>query len=147
MTIGLTAKGKFAGTDRTFAVPAVTLNVVRPAELQLAAPGLDVKAGATAELKGKVLRKGAFKEPVTVKVNGLPAGLKADPVTVPPDASDFSVKVVAEPSAAAATVAGNVAHRLPGQQEGLSRPPHAPGREGHQVIRIPVPSPPGRGLG
>ena len=41
--------------------------------------------------KGKVVRKGPFKEPVTVKVNGLPAGLKADPVTVSADASEFTL--------------------------------------------------------
>lgn len=109
MTIGLTAKGKFADKDRTFAVPAVTLNVVRPAALQLLAPNLDVKAGETVELKGKVVRQGPFREPVAVKIDGLPAGLKSDPVTVAPDASDFAIKVVADPSSAAATVTGQVA--------------------------------------
>ena len=72
MTIALTAKGKLGGADQTLAVPAVTLNVVRPAALELAAPGVEVKAGATVEVKGKVVRKGPFKEPVTVKLNGLP---------------------------------------------------------------------------
>ena len=47
------------------------------------------------------MRKGPFKEPVTVKVNGLPAGLKADPVTVAAGAADFAVKVVADAKAAA----------------------------------------------
>ena len=60
----------------------MTLNVVRPAAVELAAPAVEVKAGATVEVKGKIVRKGTFKEPVTVKLNGLPAGLKADPVTV-----------------------------------------------------------------
>lgn len=108
MTIALVAKGKINNADQTLAVPAVTLNVVRPAALELAAPALEVKAGATFELKGKVVRKGPFKEPVTVKVNGLPAGLKADPVTVAPDASEFTAKVVADEKAAAATATANV---------------------------------------
>ena len=81
MTVGLQAKGKFAGADRTFALPAVTLAVVPPATVELAAPALEIKPGATVELKGKIVRKGAFDGPVTVKINGLPAGLKAEPVT------------------------------------------------------------------
>ena len=56
----------------------------------------------------KVVRNGPFKEPVTVKVNGLPAGLKAEPVTVAPDAKDFTVKIQAEEKAAAATGAATV---------------------------------------
>jgi hypothetical protein len=108
VTIGLVAKGKVANADHTFAVPAITLNVVRPAAAQLATASLEVKAGATFELKGKVVRKDPFKEPVTVKVNGLPAGLKADPATVAPNASDFTVKVVADAKAAPATANANV---------------------------------------
>lgn len=109
ITVGLVAKGKVANADKTVGVPAITIRVVRPAEVQLAAPGLEFKAGATAELKGKVIRKGAFKEPVTVKLNGLPAGIKADPVTVAPDASDFTVKLSADEKAAAATGSATVA--------------------------------------
>ena len=73
-TIVLTAKGKIGGKDRTLTLPAVTVNVVRPASVELA-PSLEVKPGSTVEVKGKLLRKGAFKEPVTVKLEGLPAGL------------------------------------------------------------------------
>ena len=84
-------------------LPAVTLNVVPPASLELAAKPLEVKAGTTVELKGKINRKGSFDAPVTVKINGLPAGLKADPVTVAGKEADFVIKVVAEAKAAAAT--------------------------------------------
>ena len=52
-------------------------------------------------MKGQVARKGPFKEPVTVKLNNLPGGLKADPVTVPPEQSDFTIKLVADPKATA----------------------------------------------
>jgi hypothetical protein len=109
VTIALLAKGKVANADQTFAVPAVTLNIVRPASIELAAAALEVKAGATSELKGKVVRKNPFKEPVTVKVNGLPAGLKADAVTVAPDKADFSIAVVADAKAAATSANVNVA--------------------------------------
>jgi hypothetical protein len=109
MTIALTAKGKVGGAERTFDVPAVTIQVVRPAAVELAAPSLEVKPGATVELKGKVVRKGPFKEPVTVKVSGLPAGLKAEPEKVAPDKSEFTIKVVADPKAAAASAKASVA--------------------------------------
>ncbi len=108
-TIVLTAKGKLGGSERTIAIPAVTLEVVRPAALELSAATIEVKPGETAELKGKVVRKGGFKDPVTVKLTGLPAGLKAEPVTVAPDASEFTLAIVAEPTAPAATAKANAA--------------------------------------
>lgn len=109
LSIGLVAQGTVAGAGRTIAVPAVTFRVVRPATVELAAPAVELKAGATAEVKGKVVRKGAFKEPVTVKLNGLPAGLKADPVTVAADKAEFTIKIVADPKSAAATASASVA--------------------------------------
>lgn len=109
MTIGLVAKGKFANVDRTFALPAVTLKMVRPAEAQLAAAAVELKPGATFELKGKLVRRGAFKDPVTIKLNGLPAGLTAAPLTVAADATDFVVKVVADAKAAPATAKAQLA--------------------------------------
>jgi hypothetical protein len=99
-TLALQAKGKIGGADRTIIVPAVTLAVVRPASLELAAPGVEVKPGATVEVKGRVVRKGTFNEPVTVRINGLPTGLKAEPTTVPAGSSQFVLKIVAEAKAA-----------------------------------------------
>ena len=125
MTIALTAKGKIANADQVFAVPAVTLNVVRPAAITLAAPGTEVKAGATVEVKGKVERKAPFKEPVTIKVTGLPAGLKADPVTVAPTESDFTLKIVADPKAAAASAAAGVAPGFQINKKDYATPPVA----------------------
>lgn len=109
VSIVLVAKGKVGGAERSVVAPALTLSVVRPAAVTLASAALEIKAGATVELKGKVVRKGAFQAPVTVKVNALPPGLKADPVTVAPAASDFTLKITADPKAAPATAAGNVA--------------------------------------
>jgi len=125
MTIALTAKGKIANAEQVFAVPAVTLNVVRPVAITLAAPGAEVKAGETVEVKGKVERKAPFKEPVTVKVTGLPAGLKADPVTVPPSDSDFTLKIVADPKAAAASAAAGVAPGFQIDKKDYATPPVA----------------------
>jgi hypothetical protein len=108
-TLVLQAKGKFAGADRVLDLPAVTLSVVPPAALELAAPSLEIKPGATIELKGKIVRKGSFDAPVTVRINGLPAGLKADPVTVSGKDSTFALKVIAEAKAAAASADTRIA--------------------------------------
>jgi hypothetical protein len=101
MTIALQAKGKFAGGEQTIAIPAVTLKLVRPAELVLSTPAVEIRPGTTTELKGKVERKGPFNEPVTVRLNGLPAGLKAEAIVVPPGAAGFVMKIVADAKAAA----------------------------------------------
>ena len=103
VTVAFQAKGTFAGGEQTIAVPAVSLNIVPPAEVALAARGVELKPGATAEIKGKVVRKGAFNEPVTVKLTGLPAGLNAQSVTVAAGTSDFAVKIVADAKAAPST--------------------------------------------
>jgi hypothetical protein len=108
-TLALQAKGKLAGADRTIAVPAVTLAIVRPAAFELAAPGVEVKAGTTVEVKGRIVRKGTFNEPVTVRIIGLPAGLKADPATVAAGATDFTVKVIADAKAAPTAAGAQIA--------------------------------------
>lgn len=102
-SVGFTAKGKLKGKDLAFAAPVVTFNIVRPVVIELEKPAIEIKPGETIELKGKVLRKGDFKEPVTVKLTGLPGGLGAEPATVAPEASEFVIKIVAEANAAPAT--------------------------------------------
>jgi len=62
---------------------------------------------------------------VTVKVAGLPAGLKADPVTLAPTESDFALKIVAEPSAAAASAAATVAPGFQINKKDYATPPAA----------------------
>jgi hypothetical protein len=109
MTIALQAKGKFGAAEETIAVPAVTLNLVRPADITLSTTSVSLKPGSSAEVKGKVVRRGGFKEPVTVRLSGLPAGLKADPVTVPPAAPDFTLKIQADAKAVAASASAQLA--------------------------------------
>ena len=99
LVVVFTAKGKFGDRERTLALPAVTLGVVRPATIEPTAPRLEVYAGGSSDARGKVLRRGAFHEPVTVKLDGLPAGLRANPVVVPPDATDFALKITADSKA------------------------------------------------
>jgi hypothetical protein len=109
VSIGLVGKGKFGDKDRTIAAPVVLLEVVRPAGVELAMPNLEIHPGQTVELKGKLIRRGPFKEPVKVTLTALPGGLKCDPVDVAPDASEFTLKVVAEEGAAAAEATAQVA--------------------------------------
>ena len=123
MSIALLAKGKFAAGDQTIAAPEVTLNVVRPVVLELAAPGIEVKAGETAEIKGKIVRKGTCKDEVTIKLEKLPAGLKAEPVKLPPDQSEFTVKVECDAKAAAADAKAEVALVLQVAKKDYAVPP------------------------
>ena len=108
----LVGKGTIGKRPTTIAAPALTLEVVRPAAVELAVPALEVKAGGSGTLKGKVVRRGGFREAVVVKVTGLPAGLKCDPVTVAADASEFSLAISAEEKAAAATANASVTPTL-----------------------------------
>ena len=102
VSVGLIGKGKIGAGEVTISVPLVTLTVVRPVSVELVAPALEVKAGQAIEVKGKIVRKPGFAEPVTVKLDALPAGLKADPVTLTPAQTDFVLKVTADAKAAAA---------------------------------------------
>ena len=124
-TLVFTAKGKVAGRDLTIVAPAVTIDVVRPATVELAAPTAEVKPGATVEIKGKVARRGPFKEPVTVKLEGLPAGLKADPVTLAPDKSEFVLKLVADAKAPVAAAPARVAVAFQVNKKDYPTPPAA----------------------
>jgi hypothetical protein len=101
--IGLTAKGKLAGEDRVVESPVIKLNVVPPVALSGLPKEATVKPGATLEVKGKLARKPSMKGEITVTADGLPAGLKADPVKVPATSSDFTIKITADKAAKAAT--------------------------------------------
>jgi hypothetical protein len=123
VTIALSAKGKIAGKDTVVGIPEISLNVVRPASIELPAPAIEVKAGSTVELKGKLIRKGPFKDPVKITLNGLPPGLKAEPVTVAPEASDFTISVVADASAVAAMANANAVLAFQVNKKDYSTPP------------------------
>ncbi len=103
-----TARGKFGDRERTIAMPAVTVTVTLPAEIELTTPRLEIAAGTSAEIRGKVTRRGGFKDPVNLKLDALPAGIKADPLVVPPEATEFAFKVTADPKAAPTEAAARV---------------------------------------
>lgn len=104
VTLGFTAKGKFENKDQVFGIPAATLNVVRPVDIEPAVLKIETKPGQTFELKGKLTRRGPFKQPVTIQLSGLPEGLKCEPATVAPEAAEFSLKIIADEKANAAEV-------------------------------------------
>jgi len=122
-TLAIAAKGKFAPGERTVEAPAVALNVVRPIDLAVETPAVEAAPGATVEVKGKVVRKGAFKDPVVVKLDGLPAGLKAEPVTVAPEATDFTIPVVADAAAQPAEAAAKVVAAFQVDKKDYAFPP------------------------
>lgn len=109
VSIGLNGKGKLGGKDLVLAAPVTTLEVARPVAVELAAPKFEIKPGETFELKGKLNRKAPFKQPVKVQLNGLPAGLKADPIDLAAEATEFTIKVVADAGAAAAEATAQLA--------------------------------------
>jgi hypothetical protein len=55
---------------------------------------IDPKAGASFEVKGNVERREGLTGDVTVSLAGLPAGGKADPVTVKAGMTEFSLRVI-----------------------------------------------------
>ncbi|MBM3995084.1 MAG: hypothetical protein FJ303_13160 [Planctomycetes bacterium] len=67
---------------------------------------LHAKTGATIKLAGKVERIPGVKADVAIALTGLPAGAKADPVTVKAEASDFVVNVSLPPTVPAGDIKG-----------------------------------------
>jgi hypothetical protein len=59
---------------------------------------LDPKKGAALKIEGKLERQAGLKGDVALVLTGLPAGAKADAVTVKADAADFTVNVVLPPN-------------------------------------------------
>lgn len=106
-SVVLTAKGKLGGRERTLVLPAVLIDVVRPASV--VASGLaSLKPGETIEIRGRVERKPPFAGPVTVRLDALPAGLTFVPESVPPDRAEFNLKLVAGADAPVATGAARL---------------------------------------
>ncbi len=123
VSLALKAQGKIAGQDRTVELAIVSLRVVDPVALELGSPKIPIKAKSTYDLKGKLVRKGGMNGPVVLKINGLPAGLKCEPVTVAPTAADFVLKVVAEPKAPAATVKAQISLAYKVENKDYQTPP------------------------
>jgi hypothetical protein len=77
------------------AAAMIAVEVVRPASLELAATEINLTPGGSAELRGKVTRVAPFAQEVEVKLDGLPVTIKAAPVKVAADASEFTLTLEA----------------------------------------------------
>ena len=112
VSIGLVARSvSREGRGRRRAQPAapsplagvmLTLEVVRPARLELTSKSIEIRPGSRAELQGQVHRVAPFSREVQVKLDGLPAGVQAEPVAVAADSSEFTMTLEARPDAAPA---------------------------------------------
>jgi hypothetical protein len=89
------------------AAAMIAVEVVRPASLELAATEIDLTPDRSAELRGKVTRVAPFAQEVEVKLDGLPAGVKAAPVKVAADASEFVLTLEAAGDAVPTTALAN----------------------------------------
>jgi hypothetical protein len=132
-TVDLVPQGqaKVNNADRAVSGPAVAVTVLRPFVVDLLTPSLSLVPGQTIALKGRLQRQPVFKEPVQLKLEGLPKGvtLAAPAQMVAGKASDFAIDLKVDSKAAAAsptltltcstTIAGTVyAHppvKLPAQ--------------------------------
>ncbi len=123
MTVAFTAKGKLANEDRTLYIPAITLNIVRPVTIEVAIATIDIKPGQTLDVKGKITRKGTYKEPVTIKIDGLPAGTKADAVTLKPEEIEFTLKLIADENATPGMAAAKVLPAIQINKKDYAVPP------------------------
>src|SRR5262249_29949722 len=92
--------------DRTVTGPAVPLTVHRPFFAELPAAGVVIQPGQTVMLKGTLRRQPIFKEPIQLRVEGLPPGvtLATPPAPVPPTANEFQLALKADAKAAETTM-------------------------------------------
>jgi hypothetical protein len=79
--------------------------LVRPFAVELLRPQLGMTPGGTVSLRGRLLRRPVFKEPVQLRLDGLPAGvmLAAPPRPIPGTAADFQLDLKATLAATPAT--------------------------------------------
>jgi hypothetical protein len=67
---------------------------------------LDPKKGTTLKIQGRIERLEGMKGDVALALTGLPAGIKADAVTVKADATDFTLNVVLPPTVGPGEIKG-----------------------------------------
>ena len=95
----------------TVCTPVRSFSVSLPVAIKLESPSrldatLDAKTGATIQVIGRVERQHGFFGDVALTLTGLPAGARADAVTVKTFKSKFVMKIVLPPNAAAGEIKG-----------------------------------------
>jgi len=117
-------KTKLANVDKIVTAPAATINVLAPFTVNLETPALTLTPGQVVSLKGKIVRQAVFKEAVTLRLDGLPAGVTlATPIApIAAGATDFQIDLKVDPkfavptanlSLGATATIGGVAHPQP----------------------------------
>jgi hypothetical protein len=89
--------------NRDLTGPILAVGEPAPLTLSLGTPSVTLPGGAIAATRVTVTRRGEAKGPVTVTVTGLPAGVTAEPLTIPENASEGMLILKAAPEAAGAT--------------------------------------------
>jgi hypothetical protein len=112
----VTIKGELLSPDKTKVLAVAYAPVQRlPVRLQLAlkvdgppriTAAVDPKKGATLKVQGQVERREGLAGDVALILTGLPAGVRADPVTVKAGTTVFALNVILPPNQAAGEFRG-----------------------------------------
>jgi hypothetical protein len=111
----VTVQAELLGANKkvlaTAFAPVRRMNVHIPVVVKLIGPDrieapLDAKKGTTFKIVGKIERDIGLKADVTLKLTGLPGGIKANDVIVKADATDFTFTVTLPPNIAAGEIKG-----------------------------------------
>jgi hypothetical protein len=102
LDVAIQGKAKIDNKDEVVIGPAIALTVAKPFGLEFLGPAPTLKPGQTVLLKGRLQRQPIFKEPVQLRLDGLPNGLiLATPLKpIPANQSDFQFELRADPKAA-----------------------------------------------
>jgi hypothetical protein len=87
----------YAPVRRMQVILPITVNLDGPSRIETT---FDVKKGAVVKLVGKIERREGLKADVVLALTGLPAGAKAEAVTVKADATVFAVSITLPPTIA-----------------------------------------------
>ncbi len=90
-TVAFTAQGNIDDLDRRFAVPAVKVEVVRPASLATDRAEVTLAVGSSATVAGTLNRTPQLKEAVSIMIEGLPDGVSSEPLTLGRDETSFEL--------------------------------------------------------
>jgi hypothetical protein len=108
MDLLVQGKARVGPADRIVFGVAIPLTVQRPFVLELASADIKTAGGQMPKIVGQIKRHPVFKEPVQLRLEGLPAGVTpAGPIApIAPAATTFEIPLKVAPKAAAVT--GNV---------------------------------------
>ncbi len=111
-------KARVGPADRTVTGPALTLQVVRPFAVEMPPKPVELIAGQTVTVPLKLLRQAVCKEPIQVRLTGLPAGVTLaaplQPLTADRGEVTIPLKVDAKANPGKATMTLNLTATIGG---------------------------------